>query len=372
MKCIKYLFTTTIIFSSISCIESGRDLLTDHEPRRAMSRWFSYPQFDNLNSVLKWSPEVCARPKNFVETLKTLDFSNKTERAMARSYRDLDVPFKLYNIPDLNIASTKWATAYLSQMLKQDYQVEKSNNKHFLYWTTRGKKVDPTYKPPTEFNSMNFSAWLNVSDEKVHTLSSKISQSDVCRHSRGYYYYLYTNYERVYRDNSFIGKDLSFLCPKTKNFFIPNIRANRGIECRFSMSGIISETHFDAGRNMIAMVKGAKRYILIPPNVCNKLQIETNFNNPSYRQSMLDFANADQIATSDAKNIPAIDTIINAGEVLYVPSFWFHYIVSLEPSIQCNGRFGSPSDSGEQKEMDKCLAEKLDLTSYNNAGASSR
>ena len=36
----------------------------------------------------------------------------------------------------------------------------------------------------------------------------------------------------------------------------------------------------------------------------------------------------------------AIETVLKAGEVLYIPSHWFHYIVSLQKSAQCNVRSG--------------------------------
>ncbi len=41
-----------------------------------------------------------------------------------------------------------------------------------------------------------------------------------------------------------------------------------------------------------------------------------------------------------AKNSMAIETVLKAGEVLYIPSHWFHYIVSLQKSAQCNVRSG--------------------------------
>ena len=33
--------------------------------------------------------------------------------------------------------------------------------------------------------------------------------------------------------------------------------------------------------------------------------------------------------------------VVRAGEVLYIPSYWFHYIVSLDQSVQCNTRSGN-------------------------------
>jgi ribosomal protein L16 Arg81 hydroxylase len=41
-----------------------------------------------------------------------------------------------------------------------------------------------------------------------------------------------------------------------------------------------------------------------------------------------------------AKNATSIDTVLKAGEVLYIPSHWFHYIISLQKSAQCNVRAG--------------------------------
>ena len=35
------------------------------------------------------------------------------------------------------------------------------------------------------------------------------------------------------------------------------------------------------------------------------------------------------------------------GEVLYIPSYWFHYIVSQDASIQCNARSGKGRDGLE-------------------------
>mmetsp|Transcript_9714 Transcript_9714/g.16031 ORF Transcript_9714/g.16031 Transcript_9714/m.16031 type:complete len:86 (-) Transcript_9714:30-287(-) len=41
-----------------------------------------------------------------------------------------------------------------------------------------------------------------------------------------------------------------------------------------------------------------------------------------------------------AADAPTLSTVLKSGEVLYVPSHWFHYIVSLQKSAQCNTRSG--------------------------------
>lgn len=55
----------------------------------------------------------------------------------------------------------------------------------------------------------------------------------------------------------------------------------------------------------------------------------------------------------------AIETVLKAGEILYIPSHWFHYIVSLQKSAQCNVRAGrefkGSSEWGSSKDVLKCV-----------------
>jgi len=134
-------------------------------------------------------------------------------------------------------------------------------------------------------------------------------------------------------------------------FFGFNPKDQKGIQCRFGERGVVAATHYDAGRNMIAMMTGAKRYILAPPNQCSKLGILTDPKVGGYRHSYINFGHLTLLQESDmpfyerewlhaAKDSLAVETVLKEGEVLYVPSHWFHYIISLQRSAQCNTRSG--------------------------------
>lgn len=56
-----------------------------------------------------------------------------------------------------------------------------------------------------------------------------------------------------------------------------------------------------------------------------------------------------------AATAPAVETVLKAGEILYIPSFWFHYIISVQKSAQCNVR------SGIETEMHKEFGGKQDV-----------
>ena len=124
------------------------------------------------------------------------------------------------------------------------------------------------------------------------------------------------------------------------------------------MRGIIAESHYDSGRNMIAMLKGSKRYIINPPRACEHLGIISDTKHPSYRHSVIDWSDISQARAHGFDRVEAIDTIVRQGEVLYLPSFWFHYIISLEYSIQCNSRSGFPESMIGEKDIDKCYGRR--------------
>jgi hypothetical protein len=112
---------------------------------------------------------------------------------------------------------------------------------------------------------------------------------------------------------------------------------------------------------MVAMLKGQKRYILAPPQACKSLGIITDKDHPSYRHSVIDWSDPVQAKDRGFAGVPAIDTIVREGEILYIPSYWFHYIISLEYSIQCNSRAGSPPHGEGQGEIEECMGFKMDL-----------
>ena len=62
-----------------------------------------------------------------------------------------------------------------------------------------------------------------------------------------------------------------------------------------------------------------------------------------------------------ARDSLAIDTVVKAGEILYIPSHWFHYITSLQKSAQCNVRSGREWDGtpefGSSKDVDMCVGD---------------
>jgi hypothetical protein len=145
---------------------------------------------------------------------------------------------------------------------RESHRVEVAEANHFMFWSHNSMKgIDPNWKPPTETIKMSFPEWRKIAaDADMNKLPNNTK-----------HYYFHANAPIGDKKSTFVARDLKFFSTSQENFFITNVPANKGIQCRFGMRGIIAETHYDGGRNMVAMLKGQKRYILSPPYACKYL-----------------------------------------------------------------------------------------------------
>lgn len=148
--------------------------------------------------------------------------------------------------------------------------------------------------------------------------------------------------------------ELTFFQPREgeeRPFYMIEPLKQQGIHCRFGMKGVIAENHFDLSRNAITLLGGQRRYILGAPNQCNNMNLLPR-GHPSARHSAVDWSNP------DLENFPTFpkahvnEVVMQPGDVLYLPTNWFHYIISLELNFQCNTRSGG--EKLYRKEINDC------------------
>mmetsp|Transcript_13518 Transcript_13518/g.20513 ORF Transcript_13518/g.20513 Transcript_13518/m.20513 type:complete len:542 (-) Transcript_13518:2531-4156(-) len=357
-----------------------------HPPRDG-----EYPMLEPMETLFERWPQddIDSPPLPFFEKLQHFDFKNRQHMDAAVRYRDLEFPFKVYNIPEIENAGQKWTDEYLSyhfdrytgsvrgkmnakdakekfgDMPPSSGKAQMSKDSFFAFFNGKNWNVDTLGEPPTMDTDLTYEKWAKHARyaDAVGLASNEMHyywQSGVPKH------------ERDAREShwSMISHDLPSFGDPEPNFFSFNPKEAKGIQCRFGERGVTAATHYDGGRNMVGMITGAKRYILSPPNECPKLGIVNHRRHPSYRHSMLNFGHINLLKSTDeevtdmpdlerqwlerSKDGMAIETVLKAGEVLYIPSHWFHYITSLQKSAQCNVRSGrhtdgSPEFGGEEE-----------------------
>lgn len=129
--------------------------------------------------------------------------------------------------------------------------------------------------------------------------------------------------------------DLFDQIPKLRNdFSIPDYCAISSqdpvIKSWIGPKATISTMHTDDKNNLLCQVIGEKLIILASPNETDNLYpYEGMLNNTS----QVDAENLDFEKFPLTKNVKFSRVVLRAGEILFIPKLWWHYVRSLSPSI---------------------------------------
>jgi hypoxia-inducible factor 1-alpha inhibitor (HIF hydroxylase) len=104
------------------------------------------------------------------------------------------------------------------------------------------------------------------------------------------------------------------------------------------MHDVTTPVHYDGMENLFAMISGHKRCILFNPSQYRSLY-PFPAHHPHDRQSQVDFDNPNFDMFPRFREAHGYETILEPGEVLYIPSHWWHYIESEENSMTISLNF---------------------------------
>ncbi|KAE8891849.1 hypothetical protein PF005_g3594 [Phytophthora fragariae] len=298
----------------------------------------AYPQlFPSAVLFDNWKAENTQVPHAIFDSICHFNVSDPYEFRLAQMFREMEVPFVTYGVPELTAATKLWTDEYLTEKLSPTapYKVHVANDTHYMYYE-KSKQV-AGQKDPYESRWMTYPQFVKaVNDVKL---------PEELREPHEYYYLMLKKNDLLNRAK-FIFDDLRFLSvvetehdPRFGDLYIRDlsIAKKHGMRCRLGMRGIIAEGHIDGGFNHISMIRGTKRYVISPPSSCKCLGLMTT--GQSARHTTFNWSDTSALPET-ARNCPAAEVALTAGEVLYLPSFWYHHIVSLDTSIQCNLRSG--------------------------------
>jgi jumonji domain-containing protein 7 len=103
----------------------------------------------------------------------------------------------------------------------------------------------------------------------------------------------------------------------------------------FGSAGNVTPLHFDVSNNLFAQLHGCKRMVLFSPH-------DTPYLSPYPVQSNMRHVSNVDAESPDTNLFPAyahaapISLELNAGELLFLPAYWWHQVRSLTASISIN------------------------------------
>ncbi|MGT0250543.1 cupin-like domain-containing protein [Burkholderia pyrrocinia] len=105
--------------------------------------------------------------------------------------------------------------------------------------------------------------------------------------------------------------------------------------------GISSPMHFDRHENLNVQVYGRKRWVLFAPGQSANVYYRQRRDLPVIF-SPVDMSDPDPVLFPRVQSAPRHDFVLEAGDVLYLPPGWWHYVESLSDSINVNYWWWSP------------------------------
>ena len=320
-----------------------------------------YPYEWKTTTVLEeWQPDDASTvDRKIHQGLCVFDYRKDYVKAL--TYREKELPFVVRHDPYVAAAAERWNTpGYLDKLLAGiNYRGEYSENNHFMYHTgprknnrrnagitqqrqhrDRRPDVPEGWKPPTKMIHLTYAEWLkhaNITDESLlgpdnpHWYFRLIGCGLMKDTPAGA--------GQCDPDSEYLFDELPFFQPKPGQLYLVEPEAQKGIHCRFGMKGVIAENHFDASRNAITVLGGLRRYILSHPKHCRNMALYPR-GHPSARHSAVDWSDPDLEEFPHFEQAMSNEVVLQAGDVLYLPTYWFHYIISLTLNFQCNTRSG--------------------------------
>jgi lysine-specific demethylase 8 len=140
-------------------------------------------------------------------------------------------------------------------------------------------------------------------------------------------YYFAAGDDLYFMKNGESNKDLS---PLKNDFNIPNFLNEDNIEYIgfwLSKKGASTCIHYDSNgcHNINVQVKGSKKVLLFNPSEFNNLYMhKITEPNPFYNFSQVNAQDTDLSKFPNAQKVQYIESILEEGDLLFIPSFWFH------------------------------------------------
>jgi hypothetical protein len=306
-----------------------------------------YPIQWPAQTVLRnWRTNVTEIPERIHQGLCFFDVS--TDMTKAWSYLDKDKPFIVRNTPDLVAAAKRWAQpGYLEKVLGDTkHPVHKSPSHEFKYWV-RKEYTPEGWTEPTEVLRIPYHEYL-----KLKSSSPKANETHYYFYAEGFW--SISPGEEHFRFELF--NELERFKPgQQPELFMENFGPNgppeistfQKLHCKIGQAGNMAVMHFDSSRNTLVLLKGQRRYLLADPSQCGKLNLHQT-EHPSNRHTTLDFGNL-----PEDLDLYLNEVVMNPGDTLILPSYWFHSIIGLsEETAQCNA--WSIATMTHKRHIEKC------------------
>eukprot|EP00118_Oscarella_pearsei_P012919 m.98673 g.98673 ORF g.98673 m.98673 type:complete len:812 (+) comp37002_c0_seq1:3-2438(+) len=217
-------------------------------------------------------------------------------------------------VPNAWPARRKWTMEYLSQHMGDQFDDVKSTNASLKITFDPDRRV-----AMANFSSIKYDLPYTVANMSVSDFFKQITSSEA--DNRGHYYFgnMMESLKADASPNSFLFASKEDLT-KAKQFLW------------VSSPGMITHTHFDQDYNFFVQLYGKKEFTLWPSTDHDHLAPFPRIH-PMWHKSRVHYNMPNITAFPGFRKARAWKAIVEPGDVLYIPPYHWHHVVSLTASV---------------------------------------
>lgn len=225
-----------------------------------------------------------------------------------------DVPVVLLNTPFKSWKSSNWTFALLANHIPIVTSKKSRNNVFKYYAVDKPFSIIPEYKENKKY--------------KTKKLSGKEFFRLLIDSNKDHYMYASGDIDLLQMNNVFTSDSLEQV---TFGDFEPG-----QVNFWFGSENVTAYTHYDTSHNLHTVIRGHKKFLLLPPSAYKYLKLYPSLHT-FYRQTQVDILNLTQSEFRELLfQTSFLEVVLERHETLYIPPYWFHCVVTVEPSISLN------------------------------------
>ena len=230
------------------------------------------------------------------------------------------MPILLHGTPFKSLTSVNWTVEKLASKSKDIGYVlsKKSPSNIFRYYATE--------KPLSNLNFMT--------EEKDYTEVIFTAESffNLLRAAfDGFYYYASGGVELLNLGDLGSSEDIKRM---TFSSHLDTYSEHGQLNFWLGKENVTAHTHYDTSYNLHNVISGKKRFILFPPEAYSKLRLFPCLHQ-FYRQ-----VSTNVLAVGDIRiflrELGGFEVEMIDGDVLYIPPYWFHTVITVNTTISLN------------------------------------
>lgn len=231
---------------------------------------------------------------------------------VALFYLQNNIPVILKDTNLVNELVVKWTPEYFRKVIPKDKEmwVRSGSDWKMRYYNPEQNDGNFMYNPTNQLQKMKFHDFLdqlNKTESDQYLYLQEELDDDM-------------NIREIINDYAKLNWDLVTKIQKSYDW-----GKNLTNMLFISQKGLVTPFHYDEMPNLFTQIYGRKRFILAKPDEWMNFYCYPH-GHPSNRQSQVDEYNPDLNRFQDFEKIQGFEAIIEPGEVLFIPPFYFHHV----------------------------------------------